>query len=141
MKPIVARVHLASPPEKVYAAIATDAGRTKFWAVSAVETGGVIRFVFANGMKHAGRVLRDEAPRHFAVHYFGGSTAAFTLEPDGGGGTDLTLSETGVSETDYADQRAGWVSVLLALKAAVDHGVDIRNDDTKKRWEDGYVDV
>jgi hypothetical protein len=36
---------------------------------------------------------------------------------------------------------AGWVSVLLALKAAVDFGVDLRNSDPARRWEDGYVDV
>ena len=39
------------------------------------------------------------------------------------------------------EHRAGWVSVLLALKAAVDFAVDLRNRDPDRTWEDGYVDV
>ena len=37
--------------------------------------------------------------------------------------------------------RVGVVSVLLALKAAADFSVDLRNRDPGRRWEDGYVDV
>jgi hypothetical protein len=37
------------------------------------------------------------------------------------------LADDGVSDTDRADVLADWVSVLLALKAQVDHGVDVRN--------------
>lgn len=92
-------------------------------------------------MKHAGRVLVSEAPVRYGVEYFGGTEALFTLRPDAAGGTDLMLEETGVAPEDFADQRAGWVSVLLAMKAAVDFGVDIRNADPDRRWEDGYVDV
>jgi hypothetical protein len=39
-----------------------------------------------------------------------------------------------------AETRAGWVSVLLALKAAADHGVDLRNHDPARTWETGYAD-
>jgi hypothetical protein len=35
---------------------------------------------------------------------------------------------------------AGWVSVLLALKAAVDFGVDLRNHDPERTWSTGFVD-
>jgi len=35
---------------------------------------------------------------------------------------------------------AGWVSVLMALKAAVDHGVDLRNHDPQRTWDQGYAD-
>jgi len=35
---------------------------------------------------------------------------------------------------------AGRVSVLLALKAAVDHGVDLRNHDRERTWVQGYAD-
>lgn len=35
---------------------------------------------------------------------------------------------------------AGWVSVLLALKAAVDFSVDLRNHDPGRTWDQGYAD-
>ena len=35
---------------------------------------------------------------------------------------------------------AGWVSVLLAMKAAVDYGVDLRNHDETRTWSSGFAD-
>jgi hypothetical protein len=58
------------------------------------------------------------------------------LQPDGARGTDLTL----VADGDDAETRAGWVSVLLALKAASDFGVDVRNHDARRTWSQGYCD-
>jgi hypothetical protein len=46
----------------------------------------------------------------------------------------------GVPEADRVDVTAGWVSVLLALKAAVDFGVDLRNHDPQRSWEHGYAE-
>jgi len=34
----------------------------------------------------------------------------------------------------------GWVSVLMAMKAAVDFGVDLRNHDPKRSWQQGFAD-
>lgn len=133
------RLHLISPLERVYAALATDEGRASFWAESAVEQEGVIHFVFPNGATWQGRVLEAAQPYIFAVEHYGGSVAQFTLADDGGGGTELTLSDTGVPDAYRAEVTAGWVSVLLALKAAVDYGVDLRNHDPKRSWEQGYV--
>ena len=62
------------------------------------------------------------------------------LEDDGAGGTDLTLTDEGVPEADHAEVLAGWVSVLMALKAAVDFGVDLRNHDPARSWDQGYAD-
>jgi hypothetical protein len=31
--------------------------------------------------------------------------------------------------------------VLLALKAAVDHGIDLRNHDPRRTWDRGYADA
>jgi hypothetical protein len=36
---------------------------------------------------------------------------------------------------------AGWASVLLALKAAVDFGVDLRHHDPERTWDQGYGDI
>ncbi len=107
------RVHLASPPEAVYDLLATDAGRARFWAESATERDGAIDFEFVNGMRWRGSVLEAEPPRRFAVEYFGGSRATFELEPDGARGTDVTLREVGVPAEWEAENRAGWISVLL----------------------------
>ena len=35
---------------------------------------------------------------------------------------------------------AGWVSVLMAMKAALDYGVDLRNHDIERTWMKGYAD-
>jgi hypothetical protein len=46
----------------------------------------------------------------------------------------------GVPEADRMEVVAGWVSVLMALKATADYGVDLRNHDLGRSWEQGYVD-
>ena len=135
------RVHLAAAPETVYGFLATDAGRAAFWAESALETGGMIDFRFSNGMTLQSRILAAQPPDLFTVSYFGGSRAEFSLRPATGGGTDLTLTETGIDAAWYVDQRAGWVSVLLTLKAAVDFSIDLRNPFPEKDWARGFVDV
>jgi hypothetical protein len=35
---------------------------------------------------------------------------------------------------------AGWVSVLMQLKAAVQFHVDLRNHSRERSWEKGYVE-
>jgi uncharacterized protein YndB with AHSA1/START domain len=132
---IVWRVHLAANPEAVYALLATDEGRARFWAESAIERAGEIEFTFPNGWRTTGRVLTAEPPRAFAVEYLG-APARFTLTSDGRQGTDLTVEHF----DDHPDTRAGWVSVLLALKATVNFGVDLRNHDSRRTWDEGYVD-
>ncbi|HUH13861.1 MAG TPA: SRPBCC domain-containing protein [Longimicrobiales bacterium] len=141
------RLHLASPPERVYALLASPRGRARFWARSAEGEGegegegGTIEFRFVDGTELRSRVLEEAPPHRFALTYFGGSTVVFELAPDGAGGTDLLLTETGVPEDERLENLAGWVSVLLALKAAADFGVDLRNGDPGRSWAHGYVDV
>lgn len=139
--PIRCRVHLRSPPAEVYRALATAEGRARFWAESAPERDGAVEFRFHNGQSWRSPVRERVPPRRFVLEYFRGSTAAFEIEPDGRGGTDLTLTETGVPEEEWAENRAGWVSVLLVLKAALDFGVDLRSRDPERTWERHYVDV
>ena len=134
------RIHLASTPLEVYRALATDNGRAQFWAESAVEMEGKVHFQFPNGLAWTGEVVNDHAPNRFAIRYFGGSLASFELADDGAGGTDLTLTDTGVPAPDRTEVMAGWVSVLMALKAAVDFSVDLRNHDSQRTWDQGYVD-
>lgn len=134
------RLHLKSPVGEVYEAISTDEGRASFWAESAIEHDGVIHFVFPNGATWDGHILQAIPPRRFAVRYYGGSVATFELAEDGRGGTDLSLTDEGVPSEYRSEVIAGWVSVLMALKAAVDFGVDLRTHDADRNWENGYVD-
>jgi len=129
------RLHLASPPEAVHQLLGAPAGRVRFWADKAPESDGEIHFRFPDGTRLRARVLANEPPSLFALDYFGADTR-FELEPDGRGGTDLTLTST---DTD-PETLAGWVSVLLALKAAADFDVDLRNHDPERTWAQGYVD-
>lgn len=140
------RVHLRSAPGEVHRMLATPGGRARFWAESAeemVEAGGdrVVRFRFSGGVELESRVLESSPSSRFRLSYFGGSVVTFDLEPDGAGGTDLTLTEVGAPPAEHAQNRAGWVSVLLALKAAVDFGIDLRSHDPGRTWDDGFVDA
>lgn len=135
------RIHLRSAPAAVYDLLATDAGRQRFWARRSVERGDALRLEFANGQAVDCTLLERAPAQRFVLTYFAGSRVSFALAPDGAGGTDLELVERGVPEDERLDNLAGWVSVLLVLKAAADFGFDLRNDDAAKRWEDDYVDV
>lgn len=133
------RMHFASPPEQVYAALATDAGRSSFWAESAPERDGRITFHILGYEPFSGRVLGRVPPNLLALEYFG-TIAEFTVAADGSGGTELSLVATEVDESIRMEMAAGWVSVLMAMKAAVDHKVDLRNHNDTRTWGQGYAD-
>ena len=133
------KVHFASPIEKVYDALATGEGRKKYWAESAGEKDGVITFEILNYPPYPGRILRYEAPRFFSVDYFG-TEVRFELEETADGGTDLSLQALVADEALRQEMIPGWVSVLMAMKAAVDFDVDIRNHNIDRCWENGYLD-
>lgn len=133
------KMHFVSPREEVFAALTTDSGRARFWAEAAKELNGVVTFHILNYEPYSGRVLEQIEPSRFSLEYFG-TVAEFSLEADKGGGTELTLLATQVDESFRMEMAAGWVSVLMAMKAAVDHGVDLRNHDASRSWRDGYAD-
>ena len=130
------RIHLASTPERVYEFLASASGRAAFWAESAPERDGTIEFRFPDGLQLSSRILAVEPPHRLTLTYFGDSEATFSLCADESGGCDLSLSDT----ASDAETMAGWVSVLLALKAAVDFRVDLRNHDSARTWSRGYAD-
>lgn len=136
---IVWRLHLSSPPERVFEFLDSDDGRAAFWAEEAVERDGAIEFRFVNGMRDRAVVVDRDPPRRFAIEYFG-SRVVFELSSDGEGGTDLTLTNSGVAADKWHEVHAGWLNVLLPFKAAVDFGVDLRSHDPERTWERGYVD-
>jgi uncharacterized protein YndB with AHSA1/START domain len=132
-------LHLSSPPEQVFTLIASDSGRARFWAESAIEEDGNVQFKFVNGWEWRGEILKNQPPTHFSVNYFDSKTS-FDLVGDGDGGTDLTLTDEGVPSAHREEVIPGWVSVLMALKGAADFGVDLRNHDTHRSWDQGYCD-
>jgi uncharacterized protein YndB with AHSA1/START domain len=141
MRTITWKLHLKSSPAEVYRMLATPGGRQRFWAESAEEAENQIEFHFSDGAVLRSRIITAEPDRELCVTYFDGSRVTFRLARDERDGTDLLLTEDGVSEENWQENMPGWVSVLLNLKAAVDHGVDLRNHDPRRTWEIGYVDV
>lgn len=136
--PICWKVAFRSPPERVYAALATEEGRRSYWALEAEERDGAIHFRFPNGLMETSRVVASDPPTRFELVYFGALTR-FAIETDGGGAI-LTLTAEGMPQEEWSEVHAGWVAVLLALKAHVDFGIDLRNGDPARSWYAGFVD-
>lgn len=133
------RIHVSVSPDRVFGALDSDDGRASFWAESAVEADGYIHFRFINGVELRSRLLERRAGSVFELEYFG-SAARFDLKPDGVGGTDILLTHDRVRDEDWQEVHAGWLNVLFPLKAWLVHGVDLRNHDPARLWEDGYAD-
>lgn len=133
------RMHIKVAPEALFAVLDSDDGRASFWAESAVEQENQIHFRFINGYRCKSRVLERKAPQVLVVDYMGGP-ARFELLPDGDGGTDLLLTHEGIDPDEWAEVHAGWLNVLFPLKAWVVHGIDLRNHDPGRTWDQGYAD-
>lgn len=133
------KLHLNSSSAQVFQMLSTEDGRQTFWAESAKEMDESIHFVFPNGNEYNSQIVESIPSERFVIEYFGG-LATFTLVPDESGRTDLFLKHDGVSDGKFHETSAGWVSVLLSLKAAVDHAVDLRNHDPERTWDEGQVD-
>jgi hypothetical protein len=132
-------MHLPVSPERAFAALDSDQGRASFWAEAAVEVDGSIEFRFVNGQTTRSRILDREPPRLFAIDYMG-AVARFELTSDGADGTDVLLTHTGVPVAEWHEVHAGWLNVLFPLKAWLAHGVDLRNHDPARTWDEGYAD-
>lgn len=50
----------------------------------------------------------------------------------------MRLADEGVADSDVLDVQPRWVSVLIALKAY--HGIDLRNHDSWRTWDQRYCD-
>ena len=134
------KLHLKSSQQIVYEKLSTNHGRASFWAESAMEQDGVIHFVFPDQAEWKGKILENDPPHRFKVEYYGGSITTFELNSDGSGGTDLSLTDQGVPAEDRTEVIAGWISVLMALKSSVDFGIDLRNHDPNRTWNEGYAE-
>ena len=136
--PIVWRVHVAAPRPAVYDLLATAHGRASFWAESAEERNGLISFVFSDGTRYESDILEQREPELFSIEYFA-SVVVFRLEADGDD-TVVILENDGVDSAERTQVTAGWVSVLMQLKAAAQFGIDLRNHSAERSWARGYVE-
>lgn len=139
MKTIIWKIHLKSNPNEVFHLLTTSKGITKFWSEKAAEERGMIHFFFPNGQTYHSRILKSVVNKEFHLDYFN-SLVKFQLEQTEKGGTELTLINENVSESDFSEVHAGWISVLMNLKAVADFQCDLRNHDPKRTWNQGYVD-
>lgn len=62
--------------------LASDEGRARFWAESAVEQDEHIHFLFPSGQSWRGEILAQQPPHIFRVVYLRGSIVTFSLETD-----------------------------------------------------------
>ena len=74
------------------------------------------------------------------ARYAGGGVTTLDLIDDGRGGTDLRLTDVGQPAEDRTELVAGWVSVLLTLKASVDFSLDLRDHDHRTFWTSAYLE-
>ena len=139
MKTVNWRLHCRSSPEAVFELISSDAGRERFWSETSRASGNGFQLTFPDGTEELCTIRESIAPSRLAFSYFG-SEVTIELVSDGAGGTDLTLTNSGIAEADYEEVHAGWLSVLLPLKAAVDFAIDLRNHDPARTWRQGFVD-
>jgi hypothetical protein len=133
------KIHLRSDPATVFEFLTSASGQEKFWAETACEKKGAVHFTFPNGESYISKILYCKPDSEFHLDYFN-SHLKFISAPSKEEGTDLTLINENVATGEYLDVSAGWISVLLNLKAAVDYNCDLRNHDIHKTWDQGYVD-
>lgn len=138
-KTITWRLNLKSSPVEVFQLLTTSEGRKRFWVEESKEEKGLIHFFFPNGQTYKGQILKINPSQEFQLDYFD-SLVKFLLTPLKNGGTDLVLTNENVPDSDFLDVHAGWVSVLMNLKAVADFNCDLRNHDPKKTWDQAYVD-
>jgi uncharacterized protein YndB with AHSA1/START domain len=137
--PIVWRLSLASPREHVFELLDTDAGREQFWANRSRATGDGFELDFPGGLTSSVQVLERAPPERLVIHYFG-ARAELELASREDGGCLFQLTCHCDDPVAYVEFLPGWVSWLLVLKAAADHGVDLRNGVPDRTWAQRYVD-
>ena len=137
-EPIRWKVLIPASASAVYDLISTDEGRARFWAESTSQTGGTIEFRFPNGLTSRETILSEEPGKRLMLTYFGSRVTWSISEVETG--CEVQVTDEGPHGGAECDTAAGWVSVLLALKAWAVYGVDLRNHDPGRTWSRGYAD-
>lgn len=138
MKNLSWKILLQKEPKAVYDMLNTDKGRASFWAESAIEDQNSIQFIFINGQKTISPILDRSPHQLFKINYFGVETS-FYLQPLNENKTVVQLECVDIPESEYEEILPGWVSVLMNLKAVLEHGIDLRNHDPQHCWDQRFV--
>ena len=133
------KLHLSSAIEKVYSALTTDTGRSQFWAEETIEDNGFIEFRILNYPPYKAKIIEAKAPFYFRLEYFG-TDVTFELSSTKNRSTELYLKAITPNKKIKYEMTAGWVSVLMAMKAAVDNNIDLRNHHPDYVWDKGFLD-
>jgi uncharacterized protein YndB with AHSA1/START domain len=136
-------VKLGADRNRVWQALTTPAGITSWWSERAEiqpSDGGLLRLVFPNRRTLDSKVVQCRPQEMMSFVYFGGTRAQFDVTSIASG-TSVSVTDRGFSsQEDYAETLASWTSALLALKAYLDYGVDLRNHNPSYNWEHDFVD-
>lgn len=92
---------------------------------------------FPGGEAVNARLIRAERPSVIEMLYFGAETR-FDLSPAEGG--CVVKVDAMVPEIEFDEVNAGWVSVLMNLKAVAGFGIDLRNHNERYSWARGFAD-
>ena len=133
------KVHFKSPIEKVFEFLNTDKGRSKFWAEETKEEADFIEFKILNYPPYKAQIIEKISNKRLRLDYFG-TDVTFDLTQSDYLGTDLYLKAITPNQETKFEMTAGWVSVLMAMKAAVDFGIELRKHNSERSWENGYLD-
>jgi uncharacterized protein YndB with AHSA1/START domain len=137
--PIVWRLSLASPPERVFELLDSDEGRERFWAERSRASADGFELEFPGGLTGHVDVLERQPPTRLRIRYFG-AEAEFDLSTRDDGGCLFQVTCHCDDPAAWVEFLPGWVSWLLVLKAAADFGVDLRNGSPDRAWAQRYVD-
>lgn len=95
--------------------------------------------VFPDGSTTTVAVVRQDPPYVLEIVYFGTPTR-LVVQASGEHATELRVTASSIPPGDLVEIAAGWVSVLLNLKVAINFGKDLRNHDPTRTWVDGFID-
>ena len=132
------RIHCAAPPSRAFLALINPEEQAKYWCERSTHSRAGYVQEFIDGTIAECQVVQRRDAELLVIRYFS-SLVEFKLEP-AGTGTDLTLTATEIPPEEWLEVYAGWLNVLLPLKAWLDYGVDIRNHDPSRTWRQRFVD-
>ena len=134
------RVLINATAADVYRAVSTDEGRAGFWVATSRSTASGITLEFFDGTSWTGRMLRATPDRAVELTYLGGGTVVLEILPVSQSQCIVAVTDRPTNPVDWLANYAGWVAVLLNLKATAEFGVDLRNRDGARSFEQGFVD-
>lgn len=139
--PVSWKLYLKSPPEKAFMLWTTDEGRKSFWAELSESNEKTFKLNFINGDTIICRIIETFPFERFVFTYFEETIVQLKFEKTPNGGTDFKLIESGYKLLEHRNLHyEGWLNVLFPFKAMCDYGIDLRNHDCTRTWEEGFAD-